>query len=241
MKNTNTAFRLAKILVSLPVKLRSLPVFYEDCDCGDGIHPVNSFYPVKDIKGNIYLHPVEGSYKTSEIVEEYNRLKKVNEEIRKQVDVACTNGIELVHHSGTPCGWDDCVLKKGVVKARRQFNPKENIFDAMLITEYYRNTIKKGNEHRFFEVGYPGDRDMLPFNLDNIRINMTVVDVAERPPCSLLPAYIYFKLHFEVMIDWTPDLTYWKWKDVRCNTYKHRDLYMFDDTLTLETITFTFL
>ena len=35
MKNINTASNLAQLILGLPNTLWSLPVFYEDCDCGN--------------------------------------------------------------------------------------------------------------------------------------------------------------------------------------------------------------
>lgn len=241
MKNVNTALDLAQFIVSLPVCMQTLPVFYEDCDCGRGPHPINSLYPEKDRYDKIYLSPSGRRRQAIDIIDEYNRLQQENEEIHKQVEKARGDGIEIVNHTDAPWGWDKCELKKEVGKVGALFNPKEKEDHAATIVEYFVNTLKdearcqpdgKNKYWHFFRVGYPGNRRDLPFNLNDLRVDMTVTDMEVTPEEFPHDSYMHLKLHFKVTMDWEPDLEYFLWKDADVR-YKHRDIYEFDDTLTL--------
>ena len=242
MKNVNTALDLAQLIVSLPTYMQTLPVFYEDCDCGRGPHPINSLYPEKDRYDKIYLSPSGRHRQTIDIIDEYHRLQQENEEIHKQVEKARGDGIEIVNHTDAPWGWDKCALKKGVGKVGALFNPKEKEDHAATIVEYFVNTLKDeircqpdGKNYKywhFFRVGYPGNRLDLPFNLNDLRVDMTVVDMDVTPEEFPHDSYMHLKLHFKVTMDSEPDLDYFLWKDMDVR-YKHRDIYEFDDTLTL--------
>lgn len=242
MKNINTASNLAQLIMGLPKTLWSLPVFYEDCDCGKGLHEVNSLYPDRDAKGNIYLSPSSAHHQVTDILAEYNRLNQENEIIRKQVDKAHGDGIEIINHTDAPWGWDKCELKKCVGKVGALFNPKEKENHAATIVEYFVNTLKDearcqpdGKNYKywhFYRVGYPGNRRDLPFNLNDLRVDMTVTDMEVTPEEFPHDSYMHLKLHFKVTMDWEPDLEYFLWKDMDVR-YKHRDIYEFDDTLTL--------
>ena len=242
MKNINTASNLAQLIMGLPKALWSLPVFYEDCDCGKGLHEVNSLYPVVDVHRNIYLSPSSEHHQVTDILAEYNRLNRENEIIWKQVEKARGDGIEIIIDNDTPWGWDKCELKKRVGKVGAHFNPKEKEADAAAIIEYFTNALKDearcqpdGKNYKywqFFRVGYPGNRSDLPFNLNDLRVDMTVTDMEVTPEEFPHDSYMHLKLHFKVTMDWEPDLDYFLWKDMDVR-YKHRDIYEFDDTLTL--------
>lgn len=242
MKNVNTALDLAQLIVSLPTHMQTLPVFYEDCDCGSGPHPINSLYPEKDRYDKIYLRPSAQLHQTTDIIAEYHRLQQENEEVHKQVDKARGDGIEIINHTDAPWGWDKCELKKHVGKVGALFNPKEKEDHAAIIVEYFVNTLKDearcqpdGKNYKywhFFRVGYPGNRRDLPFNLNDLRVDMTVTDMEVTPEEFPHDSYMHLKLHFKVTMDWEPDLDYFLWKDMDVR-YKHRDIYEFDDTLTL--------
>ena len=242
MKNVNTALDLAQLIVSLPTHMQTLPVFYNDCDCGNSPHPINSLYPERDRYDKIYLRPSAQQHLTTDIIAEYHRLQQENEETHKLVEKARGDGIEIIHHTDAPRGWNRCELKKRVGKVGALFNPKEKEDHAAAIIEYFTNTLKDearcqpdGKNYkywRFFRVGYPGNRQDLPFNLNDLRADMTVTDMEVTPEEFPHDSYMHLKLHFKVTMDWEPDLDYFLWKnmDVR---YKHRDIYEFDDTLTL--------
>ena len=243
MKNINTAANLAQIILGLPVELQSLPVFVSDCDCGRGPHEVNSLCPYRDHKGRIYLEPSSSHYQVTDILNEYNKLRTHNESIRKRVEKACADGVEVVNHTDTPDGWDNCPLKAGVFcQAESAFNPKENKEDADGIVEFFTDAVKEaaryrqGDEEskymRFFRVGYPGNRNDLPFNLTDIVINMDVTEMNVTEGENPCDSYMHLKLHFNVTMNWTPDLGHWTWKDMDVK-YDRRDVYEFDDKLTL--------
>ena len=110
------------------------------------------------------------------------------------------------------------------------------------IIEYFTNALKDaarckpdGKNYKywqFFRVGYPGNRRDLPFNLNDLRVDMTVTDMEVTPEEFPHDSYMHLKLHFKVTMDWKPDLDNYLWKDMDVR-YKHRDIYEFDDTLTL--------
>ena len=242
MKNANTAFELAQLIVSLPTYMHTLPVFYEDCDCGRGPQPINSLYPEKDRYDKIYLRPSAQHHLATDIIAEYHRLQQENDEVHKQVEKARGDGIEILHHTDAPWGWNKCELKKRVGKVGALFNPKEKEDHAATIVEYFVNTLKDearcqpdGKNYKywhFFRVGYPGNRRDLPFNLNDLRVDMAVTDMEVTPEEFPHDSYMHLKLHFKVTMDWEPDLEYFLWKDMDVR-YKHRDIYEFDDTLTL--------
>ena len=242
MKNINTALDLAQLIVSLPTHMQTLPVFYADCDCGNGLHEVNSLYPVVDVYRNIYLSPSSEHHQVTDILAEYNKLTRENEIIWKQVEKARADGIEIIIDNDTPWGWDKCELKKRVGKVGALFNPKEKEADAATIIEYFTNALKEavrcqpeGKDYKywqFFRVGYPGNRRDLPFNLNDLRVDMTVTDMEVTPEEFPHDSYMHLKLHFKVTMDWEPDLDNCLWKDMDVR-YKHRDIYEFDDTLSL--------
>ena len=236
-----TAYGIAHLILNLPTEIAELHILYNDCDCGNGPHAVNSLYPDKDSKGNIYLRPTRELVPIDEIVAEYNRLKKDNTDVWKRVEKARADGIEIQTHNEPPWGWDKCVLKTNTGRVVAHFDPhKEN--NANGIIEYFTNALKDAARCKpddknykywhFFRVGYPGNRHDLPFNLNDLRVDMTVVDMEVTPEEFPRDRYMHLKLHFKVTMDWEPDLDYFLWKamDVR---YKHRDIYEFDDTLTL--------
>lgn len=240
MENTNSAANLVKLISELPQAIASLPVFYEDCDCGKGLHEVNSLYPDRDIKDRIYLRPSSTHHQVTDILAEYNRLKVENEEINKQVEKAQAEGIEVQTHNKPPDGWDRCELKTRTGRVVSHFDPhKEN--NANGIIEYFRDAIKKwyagysSDENKlmnFLDVGYPGKRQQMPFILDKLDIQMVVDEMSVSTDEYSKDRYMYLKLHFKVQINWKPDLSnaYWKDMDVR---YDHLDVYEFDDTLSL--------
>lgn len=240
MENINTAYNLAQLITGLPVVLGVLPVFYEDCDCGNGLHEVNSLYPDVDRHRNIYLRPSAAHHQVTDILAEYNRLNQENEIIRKQVDKARADGVETHTYSEPPAGWDKCELKKRIGKVGALFDPhKEN--HANTIIEYFFNVVKEnhfnfnrchGETVKHFDVGYPGNRNFLPYKMDKLDIKMNVNDMQVTPEEFPHDSYMHLKLHFKVTIDWEPDLYYYLWKEMDVK-YKHRDIYEFDDTLNL--------
>jgi hypothetical protein len=241
MENINTAYNLAQLITGLPVVLGVLPVFYEDCDCGNGLHAVNSLYPDVDTHRNIYLRPSATHHQATDILAEYNRLNQENEIIRKQVEKACADGVETHTYSEPPAGWDKCELKTRTGRVVAHFDPhKEN--NANGIIAYFSNAVKDaigiqsdGNVTRrvnYFIVGYPGNRQHLRFNLNDLRVDMTVTDMEVTPEEFPHDSYMHLKLHFKVTMDWEPDLDYFLWKEMDVR-YKHRDIYEFDDALSL--------
>ena len=238
----STAYGIAHLILDLPTEIAGLHILYNDCDCGNGPHVVNSLYPDKDDNCNIYLRPTREIVLIDEIVAEYNRLKKDNMDVCKRVKKACGDGIEIINHTDAPCGWDKCELKKRVGKVGALFNPKEKEDHAATIVEYFTNAVKDaigiqsdGNVTRrvkFFKVGFPGYRQDLRFNLNDLRVDMTVTDMEVTPEEFPHDSHMHLKLHFKVTMDWEPDLDYFRWKEMGVR-YKHRDIYEFDDTLTL--------
>lgn len=240
MKNINTASNLAQLIMGLPKALWSLPVFYEDCDCGKGLHEVNSLYPDSDTKGNIYLRPSSTHHQVADILAEYNRLNQENENIWKQVEKARGDGIEVQTHNEPPEGWDKCELKTRTGRVVSHFDP-HNENNANGIIEYFRDAIMKyhcvripddGVIWKYLEVGHPGNRRCLPFNLDNLDIQMVVDDMEVTPEEFPHDSYMHLKLHFKVQINWKPNLSDPMWKDMDVK-YDHLDVYEFDDTLSL--------
>ena len=237
-----TAYGIAHLILNLPTEIAGLHILYDDCDCGYGPHEVNSLYPDKDNKCNIYLRPTREFVPIDEIVAEYNRLKKDNTDVWKRVEKARGDGIEIIHHTDTPWGWDKCELKKRGGQVGALFNPKEKEEHAATIIEYFTNALKDavrcqpdGKNYKywqFFRVGYPGNRSELPFNLNDLRVDMIVTDMEVTPEEFPHDSYMHLKLHFKVTMDWEPDLDHFLWKDMDVR-YKHRDIYEFDDTLTL--------
>lgn len=236
-----TAYGIAHLILDLPVEIAGLHILYDDCDCGNGPHAVNSLYPDKDNKCNIYLRPTREYVPIEEIVAEYNRLKKDNMNVWKRVKQACGDGIEIINHTNAPCGWDKCELKTITGRVVAHFDPhKEN--NANGIVKYFTNAVidaigvqSDGNVTRrvkFFRVGYPGNRQHLRFNLNDLRVDMTVTDMEVTPEEFPHDSYMHLKLHFKVTMDWEPDLDYFLWKEMDVR-YKHRDIYEFDDTLSL--------
>ena len=243
MENINTASNLAQLIMSLPKTLRSLPVFYEDCDCGKGLHEVSSLYPDRDAKGRIYLRPSSTHHQVTDILSEYNRLNQENEIIRKQVDKARADDIETHTYSNPPEGWDQCKLKKRICKVGTLFDP-HNEDHAKIIIDYFRNAVVesfyfkgselggiKGGNFEWFDVGYPGKRRYLPFKLDNLDIQMVVDDMEVTPEEFPHDSYMHIKLHFKVQINWKPDLSDTRWRDMDVR-HDHLYIYEFDDKLT---------
>lgn len=239
MENINTAYNLAQLITGLPVVLGVLPVFYEDCDCGKGLHEVNSLYPDRDAKGNIYLSPSSAHHQVTDILAEYNRLSQENEIIRKQVDKARADGVETHTYSEPPQGWDRCELKTITGRVVTHFDPrKEN--NANGIIEYFSNALKEhhfnfnrchGESVKYFNVGYPGNRNFLPYKMDKLDIKMNVTDMEVTPEEFPHDSYMHLKLHFLVRISWIPHLvSVWHVAEVK---YNQLDIYEFDDTLTL--------
>ena len=237
MKNINTASNLAQLIMSLPNALWSLPVFYEDCDCGRGLHEVNSLYPDRDAKGNIYLSPSSAHHQVTDILAEYNRLNQENEIIWKQVEKARADGVETHTYSKPPEGWDKCVLKTRIGKVGALFDPhKED--HANGIIEHFSHAVKAhhfiyDNDEtiKYFNVGYPGNRDYLPYKMDNLDIKMIVNDMQVTPAEFPHDRLMHLKLHFLVQISWSPYLKpVWNVAEVK---YNQLDIFEFDDTLTL--------
>jgi hypothetical protein len=240
MENINTAYNLAQLITGLPVVLGVLPVFYEDCDCGNGLHEVNSLYPDVDRHRNIYLRPSAAHHQATDILAEYNRLNQENEIIRKQVDEACSAGVETHTYSEPPAGWDKCELKTKICGVHKLFDPY-NKDHANRIIEHFRNAITdyhsvRGHDDviigKYLEVGYPGNRRCLPFNLDHLDILMSVNDMKVTPEKFPHDRYMHLKLHFNVQINFKPNLSDPRWKDMDVK-YDHLEVYEFDDTLTL--------
>ena len=240
MRNINTASNLAQLIMGLPKALWSLPVFYEDCDCGKGLHEVNSLYPDRDAKGRIYLRPSSAHHQVTDILAEYNRLNVENEEIHKRVEKARAEGIEVQTHNEPPEGWDKCVLKTNTGRVVACFDPHKEKH-ANGIIAYFRDAIM--NYHciripkdevtwKYLDVGYPGNRHACPFKLDHLDIQMIVDDMEVTPYQFPHDGYMHLKLHFKVQINWKPDLSDPRWKDMDVK-YDHLDVYEFDDTLTL--------
>ena len=235
-----TAYGIAHLILNLPTEIAGLHILYNDCDCGNGPHAVNSLYPDKDSKGNIYLRPTRELVPIDEIVAEYNRLKKDNTDVWKRVEKARADGIEIQTHNEPPWGWDKCVLKTNTGRVVSHFDPhKEN--NANGIIEYFRDAIMKyhcvripddGVIWKYLEVGHPGNRRYLPFNLDNLDIQMVVDDMEVTPEDVPHDSYMHLKLHFKVQINWKPNLSDPRWKDMDVR-YDHLDVYEFDDTLSL--------
>lgn len=237
MKNINTASNLAQLIMSLPKALWSLPVFYEDCDCGNGLHEVNSLYPDRDAKGMIYLRPSSAHHQVTDILAEYNRLNQENEIIRKQVDKARADGIETHTYSKPPEGWDQCALKKNVGRVVALFDPHKEKHAKGIITYFY-NAVKEhhyinDNDEtvKYFNVGYPGNRNFLPYKMDNLDIKMIVDDMQVTPDEFPHDRLMHLKLHFVVQISWEPYLQpVWHVAEFK---YNQLDIFEFDDTLTL--------
>ena len=240
MKNVNTALDLAQLIVSLPTHMQTLPVFYVDCDCGKGLHEVNSLYPDRDTKGRIYLRPSSAHHQVTDILAEYNRLNVENEEIHKRVERALAGGIEVQTHNEPPEGWDKCVLKTNTGRVVACFDPHKEKH-ANGIIAFFRDAIM--NYHciripedevnwKYLDVGYPGNRRCLPFNMDNLDIQMVVDDMEVTPEEFPHDSYMHLKLHFKVQINWKSNLSDPRWKDMDVR-YDHLDVYEFDDTLTL--------
>lgn len=235
-----TAYGIAHLILNLPTEIAGLHILYDDCDCGYGPHEVNSLYPDKDNKCNIYLRPTRELVPIDEIVAEYNRLKVENEEINKQVEKARAEGIEVQTHNEPPEGWDSCELKTRTGRVVSHFDP-HNENNANGIIEYFRDAIKKwyagysSDENKlmnFLDVGYPGKRQQMPFILDKLDIQMVVDEMSVSTDEYSQDRYMYLKLHFKVQINWKPDLSNQYWEDIDVK-YDHLDVYEFDDTLTL--------
>lgn len=236
----STAYGIAHLILNLPTEIAGLHILYDDCDCGYGPHEVNSLYPDRDNKCNIYLRPTREFVPIDEIVAEYNRLRKDNTDVWKRVEKARTEGIEVKTHNEPPEGWDRCEIKTITGRVAAHFDPhKEN--NANGIIAYFRDAIMKYHciripedeiNWKYLDVGYPGNRRCLPFNLDNLDIQMVVDDMEVTPEEFPHDSYMHLKLHFKVTMDWEPDLDNCLWKDMDV-MYKHRDIYEFDDTLSL--------
>lgn len=235
-----TAYGIAHLILNLPTEIAGLHILYDDCDCGNGPHAVNSLYPDKDNKGSIYLRSTRELVPIDEIVAEYNRLKQDNIDVWKRVEKARADGIEVQTHNEPPEGWDRCELKTITGRVVAHFDPhKEN--NANGIIAYFRDAIMKYHciripedevNWKYLEVGYPGNRRCLPFNLDNLDIQMVVDDMEVTPYQFPHDGYMHLKLHFKVQINWKPNLSDPRWKDMDVR-YDHLDVYEFDDKLTL--------
>ena len=244
MKNINTASNLAQLIVGLPNTLWSLPVFYEDCDCGNGPHPVNSLYPDRDSAGNIYLRPSREHYQVTDILAEYNRLKKDNDEIYKRVENARAQGVEVFNWESEPLGWNDAFKKDGIqARCDEDFDPNKQEDSEVIIARYHEALMEHLQRRSddsvpvwsMFTVGYPGKRRYYRFMLENLDIKMKVID-SRRTEDDLMGNLLHMHLQFDIKFEWAPDTEHdTSWKDLGFK-YNVRELYKVDKNLTFEII-----
>ena len=236
MENINTASNLAQLIMGLPNTLWSLPVFYEDCDCGYGPHPVNSLYPDRDSTGNIYLRPSGEHFQVTDILAEYNRLKKDNEDSYKKVEIARAHGVEVINYDHEPFGWRDVFPENIQIKCNDDFDPNKPE-DAEQIIMRVNDTLMMRLHDRsdnsepvwgMFKVGYPGSFMYCRYILDKLDVQMKVID-AERQEDDLIGDFLHMKLHFDIQFDWVPDVEHdTRWKELGYK-YNHREVYRFDN------------
>lgn len=244
MENINTAYNLVHLIQGLPKTLWSLPVCYDDCDCGRGPHAVNSLYPDRDHAGNIYLRPSSGHYQVTDILEEYNRLKKENDDIALRAEKAKTDGVEIINFTSEPYGWNR-IFGDGPIHGHcdKDFDPDNpdyknyliEICKAGLLKPLRKNCELIGLElpWNMFLGGSPGNRKYLRFFLDELNITMNVID-SQLAKDVLIGDFIYLTLHFDIQYIWKPDVSKdSSWKELGYQ-YDRREIYSLNQKLVFE-------
>ena len=234
MKNMS-AESIARFILSLPKKIRELPIKYEDCDCGNDPHPMNGVFPKCGANGSIYLVPATSTLK--EVIDEFKKLASIQYTTFRKVEKAVKLGEDIRDFNTPPLGWDCCRIKQRIMMVSQTFDPnkeeyanwiKEEFKPELLKHLYSRYTSKHVN---WFWVGYPGKAQTMQYELESLDISMAIRDVQITPEEFPHDSYINLSVIFKVIFRYKPDLDYKLWNHFKPK-YNITENFLFEDKLT---------